>query len=80
MNLQSVVPNHEGKCAATWVNNNQIYRRLDGCITGFFRNVKSVWWWPFEIKTGYEFHGMIVDGEVRPTSDICEFMDDIATH
>jgi hypothetical protein len=57
--FKSIVPGHEGPCDSTWINENIVLRRLDGGISGFFRKVKNVWWWPFTIKFGPEFHGII---------------------
>lgn len=52
----SKVPDHEGPCAATWINPSGLNARLDGGRTGFFRRVRRVWrvW----ISYGPEFHGI----------------------
>jgi hypothetical protein len=64
--LISKVPGHEGLCKPTWLNNNVIDNRLDGGITGFFKNVKKLG--PFYFKTGKEFHGIILaDNKIHST-------------
>lgn len=63
MMFMSIVKEHEGWCRETWLNRNQVDRRLDGGITGFFRNVKQPWWLLFfPIKVGSEFHGILRNG------------------
>ena len=55
--ILSKVPGHEGLCDHTWLNRNQVDRRVYGCTTGFFRLVRKrfgIWW-----KTGEEFHGQL---------------------
>lgn len=68
--LMSKVPNHIGYCKPTWLNRNQVCNRLDGGISGFFKNVHSVWWWPLPVRYGEEFHGIIRgDAMVYPTKE-----------
>ena len=64
--LRSNVPGFKGQCVPTWINNNQIDRRLDQGITGFIKLVKR---WPILgwIKHGEEFHGIIRNGIVETT-------------
>lgn len=65
----SKVPGFEGLCKPTWLNRNQITRRLTGETTGFFRLVKKrfgIWW-----KVGEEFHGKL-DSEPAPSAQIGE--------
>ncbi len=65
MLLISKVPNHLGPCKPVWLNRCQITNRLDGGVTGFFKNTKK----RFGIirKSGKEFHGIItIDNKVRP--------------
>ncbi len=63
MILQSEVPGHEGPCAPVWVNRNQVCHRLDGGVTGFFRNARKRGW--FWFRFGPEFHGIIRRGVVQ---------------
>lgn len=64
--LTSRVPLREGPCVHTWLNRNQIYNRLDGGVTGFFRRVK-LWRGIPLYKTGPEFHGIIKGNSVEST-------------
>ncbi len=57
MVFNSNVKGYEGKCKPTWINKNQFCHRVDGGVTGFFKNVKKIWW--FWIKVGKEFHGIV---------------------
>lgn len=57
MKLTSVVPGFVGPCAPVWVNRNQVCRRLDGGVTGFFKLTR---WGVFRV--GDEFHGIIRQG------------------
>ena len=68
--LISEVRGHEGKCKPTWLNLNTIYNRLDGGITGFFRNIKksSFLFFNFNFKYGEEFHGIIKNNKVVSTN------------
>jgi hypothetical protein len=64
---QSQVPDHEGRCAATWLQGNRLINRIDGGVTGFFRQAKRGWF-GFWYRTGPEFHGLLSwDGVVRST-------------
>jgi hypothetical protein len=63
--LESNVPGYVGPCVPVWVNRNQVYHRLDGGITGFFRLVKKRWFG--RQKVGEEFHGIIRGAEVEST-------------
>jgi len=66
MKLESYVKGYEGYCKPTWINKNQVYHRMDGGVTGFFKNTKK--WLCFDIKIGEEFHGIIKnDGCVYST-------------
>jgi hypothetical protein len=65
--LISEVPGHEGVCQHTWLNRNQVCTRFDGGITGFFRLVKKVRWWPWLVKYGEKFHGIIQGHKVFTT-------------
>ena len=65
MILKSRVKGFEGECRHTWLNKNQIYNRLDGGITGFFKSVKYFLGFPF--KVGKPFHGIIIGNEVHTT-------------
>jgi hypothetical protein len=70
--INSTVKGHEGPCIPTWLNHNQIYNRLDGGVTGFFRLV--IRYKGINIcRTGPEFHGMIKNGEVVSTALELEF-------
>ena len=66
MIFESKVPGHVGPCKKVWLNPNQYLHRIDGGVTGFFRNVKEGF---FKFRTGEEFHGIIKkgDGCVRPS-------------
>lgn len=66
--LVSFVPAHEGLCKPTWLNCNQVSRRLG--VTGFFRRTRHVWYWPWPIKYGPEFHGIIINGAAYSIDDI----------
>jgi hypothetical protein len=57
--LQSKVKGHEGDCVYTWMNRNLVTNRLDGGISGYFRNTKEIFFGLFTIKTGKEFHGIV---------------------
>lgn len=57
--LQSRVTGSEGPCRPTWLNQNQVFRRIDGGVTGFFRQIESRWWCPFGVMVGPEFHGIV---------------------
>jgi hypothetical protein len=38
-------------------------------VTGFFRRVERLTWWPFfAVKVGPEFHGIVRDGVVHTTT------------
>lgn len=63
--LISTVKNFEGECWPTWMNTNQVYIRLEGGATGFFKRKIRVYGITFLI--GDEFHGMIRDGKVIST-------------
>ena len=66
--LTSCVRGHEGDCKPVWLNRNQLCNRLDGGVTGFFRRVERLTWWPhFAVKVGPEFHGIVRNGVVRTT-------------
>lgn len=69
--LMSIVPGHTGYCEAVWVNRNEVLQRLDGGVTGDFRKVVVKSWWPFYVRTGPVFHGIVRNrnpGVVEPTS------------
>lgn len=55
----SRVPGHEGPCVMTW-NGLWSLSRLDGGVTGFFRNTKrfGIFW----VSYGPEFHGIAFFG------------------
>jgi len=55
--ILSKVPGFEGECRPTWVNRNEIYLRVDGGVSGFFRLTKRKWGITF--KVGKEFHGIV---------------------
>jgi hypothetical protein len=59
MKFLSIVPCFEGTCKPTWLNRNQIYNRVDGGVSGFFKLVRKPKFFPFYIKYGNEFHGII---------------------
>lgn len=61
----STVPGHEGRCKPTWINRNQVFNKIDGGITGFFKLVYRRY--GFLWRYGPEFHGIIRDGEVHST-------------
>lgn len=66
--LTCLVPEHEGDCKPAWLNTNQLFNRLDGGVTGFFRRVERLAWWPyFAVKVGPEFHGIVRGGTVYAT-------------
>lgn len=60
--LVSRVPGFEGLCKPTWLQTNQVVRRVQrGGPTGFFRKVKRVLWiLPVYIEVGQEFHGQVL--------------------
>jgi len=62
--LISAVPGFEGECRPTWLNRNQIDIRLTGGVSGFFKLVKRYSWFPFPVKVGREFHGIIRESVV----------------
>jgi hypothetical protein len=68
MKFLSKVPGHEGLCKPTWLNTNEVYNRLDGGVTGFFKTVKRRLL-VFYFRTGKEFHGIIKNGNVYSTAD-----------
>lgn len=59
--LISKVKGFEGPCKPTWLNKSQLYNRLDGGISGFFKLVEKKF--GFYFKIGKEFHGIIRDGK-----------------
>ena len=65
--LISKVKEHAGLCKPVWLNKNEFLRRLDGGITGFFKNVKPVKILFFTIykKYGKEFHRIIVNSQLN---------------
>ena len=67
--LTSKVENHEGPCVPVWVNQNQVCRRIDGGVTGFFRRVRLIFGVPL-CKTGKEFHGIIKTGRIVETTEL----------
>lgn len=68
--LMSIVPGHGGYCRPVWLNRNQLDIRIHGGVSGFFRTVKPMPFFPvLTIKTGPEFHGIVRDrnpGVVEP--------------
>ena len=66
--FKSTVEGFEGDCRPTWLNTNQVWNRLDGGVTGFFKHIKMTKIGLY-VKTGKEFHGIILpDGEIRSTA------------
>jgi len=65
--FKSNVPGFIGECSPTWINKSELDRRTSGYgyFTGFFKIVKR--WWIFKYKSGREFHGKIINGEVHST-------------
>ena len=56
--IKSNVPGHEGTCAPVWLNTNEIFVRIDGGATGFFKEIKYfLGFIPY--RAGKEFHGII---------------------
>lgn len=66
--LQSKVKGNEGPCVPTWLNRNQVERRLYGGVSGFFRRVRVVLGVPI-YKHGTEFHGIVRDGRTVQTTE-----------
>lgn len=66
--LPSLVRGHVGPCKPTWLNRNEIARRIDGGTTGFFRNTRTILGF-INVKTGEEFHGIIRGGVVYNIQD-----------
>ena len=65
--LESKVNDREGACVPVWLNRNQVCRRLDGGVSGFFRRVRLVMGVPL-YKFGEEFHGIVKDGRTVVTT------------
>lgn len=62
--VQSHVGGFTGACVPTWVNLNQVHRKLDGGTTGFFRLAKKIPYLPLYFCTGKEFHGKVTGAVV----------------
>jgi len=71
-NLTSIVSGHEGLCIPIWLNGNKVTSRLDGGITGYFKNLGTYTFLglTFHYRMGNEFHGIIKGGIVSSTRDI----------
>jgi hypothetical protein len=68
--LQSAVAGHLGACVPSWINSNQIDRRITGGPSGFFRHAISIKGFPFALSVGSEFHGYVRQGQVLTTEGI----------
>ena len=65
--LVSEVEGHAGYCTPVWLNRNQVLNRLDGGVTGFFKNVEKRKFWFGYRKVGFDFHGILKDDKVYTT-------------
>jgi hypothetical protein len=72
--LISKVKGFEGPCKPTWINKNQIDRKFDGGVSGFFKLVKKRF--GFYFKTGKQFHGIVRDGKHVETTELEDLYDD----
>lgn len=62
-----ILESYKGECYPIWINQNQVDNRLDGGVSGFFRQVKR--WHGIPYCVGEEFHGIQKWGEskISPT-------------